>query len=103
MTEYIEENQAHLAHLIAAEQEGFIAHIDERPDSIPAPDWIEFEGELEESQQVLNEMFYLNYQLRIRVQTIQEIKRSPFRAALMTGVPFPMKLWGKYRMIVTFS
>jgi hypothetical protein len=102
MAEYIKENKCLLAELVAAEDEGFTALIDEKEDSIPAHKWVTYESQSEESEEALNEMLHLNYQLRIRCQAIKELRRSPMRVALMTGVPFQMRLLGRYKMIVTF-
>jgi hypothetical protein len=66
MAEYIKENKAHLAELVAFESEGYTARINFDDPAAPSHEPVMFEEEPEEDQKALNDMLHENYCLRLR-------------------------------------
>jgi hypothetical protein len=77
MAEYIKENKALLAELVAFESEGYTARINFDDPAAPRHDPVMFEEEPEEDQKALNDMLHENYCLRLRCVGVWAEKPFP--------------------------
>jgi hypothetical protein len=102
MAEYIMENKAHIAELVAFESEGYTARINFDGPAALHHDPVKFEEEPEEDQKALNDMLHENYCLRLRCQCIKLSKRHGWEKLWPNGTEVPMIMYGKYMFIVTF-
>jgi hypothetical protein len=76
MAEYIKENKAHLAELVAFESEGYTTCINFDDPAAPKHDAVLFEEEPEEDQKALNDVLHENFCLRLRCVGLGE--ETPF-------------------------
>jgi hypothetical protein len=92
MAEYIKENKALLAELVAFESEGYTARINFDDPAAPKHDPVIFEEEPEEDQKALNDVLHENYCLRLRCVGVGGETLSYFRlfhGFLLRQCPLP--------------
>jgi hypothetical protein len=100
MQKYIEENKKLLAELVAAESEGYKARL--VLECFPSHKWVDFEYEADDSQEPLNDMLHLNFQLRIRCQAVKLMKREASSGIYASGHEYQMRMFGMYKVFGTF-
>jgi hypothetical protein len=100
MEKYIDENKKLLAELVAAECEGYKACL--VLEGFPSHQWVNFEDEAEDSQEPLNEMLHLNFQLRIRCQAVKLMKREACSGIYASGHEYELRMFKIYKVIGTF-
>lgn len=100
MQKYIDENKNLLAELVAAECEGYKACL--VLEDFPSHQRVDFEHEADDSQEALNEMLHLNFQLRIRCQAVKLMQKEAGSGIYASGHEYEMRMFKIYKVIATF-